>query len=116
MQSRGSLTLLATLALFQLAAAQPPGNTRPQPAASAQSLGAALGVFDFCSKVDPQHEEQYERQGERLFRGMGDKTVEQLRNSAAFRDARRTLESVLSELPLDQVRAACKDAGSGMGI
>jgi hypothetical protein len=66
-------------------------------------------VLDFCSNVDPADEQLFDKQSERLFLGMSDKSADQLRHSAVFKEARKTLESVLGELPVDQARAACKD-------
>jgi len=103
MQFRYVLSFLTAVALAQLAQAQPPSN--------AHELGAAQAVFDFCSKVDPADAKLFDKQSKRLFQGLSEKSVDQVQMSHPYTDAHKTLESVLSELPLDAARAACKAIG-----
>jgi hypothetical protein len=100
MQLRYLVSLFAAAALPVLAQAQPP--------VSAPELGAAQGVFDYCSKVDPGNEKQFDRQAKLLFKGMTERSVQEARHSAAFQNAHKTLESVLAEIPLSDAIHACK--------
>jgi hypothetical protein len=101
MKLRGMLYLVAAVALSQVAQAQAP--------VSAQALGAAQGVLDFCSRVDPEDERAFDKQSKSLFKGMTERSIDQAQKSDAYKNGYQTLKSVLSELPLTNIRAACKD-------
>lgn len=70
-------------------------------ATSNEDLGALQAVHDFCSKLDPSHAKQYERQADALFAGLTPKQVSEIRGSSPYRSAYEALTSVLPELPRD---------------
>jgi hypothetical protein len=99
MQFRYGLFLLAAAALSQLAHGQPP--------VEAPALGAAQGVLDFCSKIDPADGRVFDRQSRLLLQGRSEKSIDELQKSTAYRNGHETLLSVLGELSADDARAAC---------
>jgi hypothetical protein len=82
-----------------------------EPPPNPQQLGAATAVFDFCSKVDHDDDRLFDAGNEWLFHGLSQQEAERIRHSDAFRQAYSTLQSVLSELPANDARAACKAIG-----
>lgn len=100
MQVRRILCLFTAAGLSQLAHAEAPIST--------QALGAAQGVFDFCSRVDPRDDRQYDEQARLLLKGMSDRSVDEARRSEQYEQAKQIIESVLSELPMSDAVEACK--------
>jgi len=68
---------------------------------SKEDLGALQAVHDFCTKLDPSHAKEYERQADALFAGLTAKRVSVIRGSSQYKSAYEALTSVLPELPKD---------------
>ena len=102
MQFRPLLALMAAAALIQVAYA-----TQPQPP-SAQELGAAQGVLDFCSRVDHDDGKAFDALGQRVFQGLTPQQIEQNKKSEAYQQSYAALQSALGNLAADNAHAACK--------
>jgi hypothetical protein len=69
---------------------------------SNEDLGALQAVHDFCTKIDPAHAKDYERQADALFHGLTPKQVSVIRGSSQYKTGYQSLTSVvLPELPVD---------------
>jgi hypothetical protein len=88
-----------------------PVATANEPPPSAQQIGAAAAVFDFCSRADHDGDRIFDAGTELLYRGLKPREIDQIKHSDAFRQAYATLQSVLSELPANDAHAACEAIG-----
>jgi len=70
-------------------------------AESREEIGALQAVFSFCATLDPSHAKGYEKQGDVLSHGLTLQQLVQIRASAAYKDAYRSLGVALGELPDD---------------
>ena len=102
MQFRPLLALMAAAALIQVAYA-----TQPQPP-SAQELGAAQGVLDFCSRVDHDDGKAFDALGQRASQGLTPQQIELIKQSEAYRQSYAALQSALGNLDAANAHAACK--------
>jgi hypothetical protein len=102
MQFRPLLTLVASFALAPMAYATSPH------APSAQELGAAQGVVDFCNKIDAGDKSDFVALGQREFAGLSPQKIAEIRNSAAYKQAYALLQTVLGKFSDANARAACK--------
>jgi hypothetical protein len=99
------------------AAALIPGLVQAAPPPSDALLrGAIRAAADFCTRIDPEHEERIERRA-RALRGEiskeHDKTskehAEEISQSPAFQQGYRLFESALNEAPPEDARRICAD-------
>jgi hypothetical protein len=97
--------LLWSLVAFlpQLAlAAPPPGEA-----------GALQAVFDFCTKVDPQERQDFDKQADSLFKGLRPRQIAAIRASAEYQRGYQMLAKVLPELTNSEAVPACHAISGG---
>jgi hypothetical protein len=70
-------------------------------AESREEIGALQAVFNFCATHDPSHAKEYEKQGDTWTHGLTLQQLLEIRASAAYKDAYRSLGVALGELPDD---------------
>lgn len=99
MSYRRFLVLLTAGALAPLAHA---GQTY-----SAENLGAAFGVLDYCSRVDPGSEHRFDAKAARLAADVGGDELKRIRAASAYQGAYQEIEAVLASIPLDEGRRQC---------
>jgi hypothetical protein len=92
------LCLLAASALPTLA----------QAAASPQTLGMEQGVFDFCSRVDPDDDRSFDRQAKLLWKGMSQDGIEHIRDSQGYSAGYKMILSIMGELSKSDAVRGCK--------
>jgi hypothetical protein len=102
MQFRPLLALTAAAALIQVSYA-----TQPHPP-SAQELGAAQGVLDFCSRVDHDDGKAFDTLRQRALQGLTPQQIEQIKKSEAYKQSYAALQSALGKLAAANAQAACK--------
>jgi hypothetical protein len=93
---------MAAAALIQVAYA-----TQPHPP-SAQELGAAQGVLDFCSRVDQGDGKAFDALRQRAFQGLTPQQIAQVKKSEAYKQSYAALQSALGKLAAANATAACK--------
>jgi hypothetical protein len=89
------------------AAALIPTFAYAAPPSSAAEIGAVEAVVNFCSIIDPSLEKQFQRQARLTLPSMSDDGLEDVRHTAAYRQAYKLVESVLKELPLADASHDC---------
>jgi hypothetical protein len=93
--------------LIFFAVALIPQFARAENPPSRQQFGALQAVFDFCSKVDPTDEKQFDRQAKLLAHAMTQRAADEARLSEEYKQSYQTLKSLLNGLPTKGATAAC---------
>jgi hypothetical protein len=94
--------------LCLLAASALPTLAHAQSAASPQTLGMEQGVFDFCSRVDPDGDRSFDRQAKLLWKGMSQDGIEHVRDSQGYKAGYKLMLSVLGELSKSDAVQGCR--------
>jgi hypothetical protein len=89
------------------AAALIPALASAGPASNAAEFGAVEAVVDFCSRVDPSLEKQFQRQAKLTLPKMTDDGLEDVRHTSQYRQAYQLVESVLKQLSLTDAARDC---------
>ena len=77
------------------------------------SLGTLDAVVNFCTHVDPAGGRAYQRLSATLTDGVGDRALEQMRQSQVYGSAYSQFSAALSEgMPQSDARAACMQLAS----
>lgn len=98
---------IAVLALSMMAMgpAFPRDDSVP---ANAGSIGGEQAVFDFCSRIDPAQDPNFDKQAKQLVAGLSRDAIDSLRESAVYRHGYETLKSVLKEFAAADALTACQ--------
>lgn len=75
---------------------------------SEQSLGAAKGVLDFCSRIDREDASGFSRQAVSLVKGIGPEQLKQMRAGAEYRRSYQALTALLDGMPLADALKQCR--------
>jgi hypothetical protein len=73
----------------------------------AQQLGAVQAVVDFCSRVDPRHDKQFEQQARRALPNIRDDDLDRARHNPAYQQTYQIVASVLKGLSLQDAARDC---------
>jgi hypothetical protein len=76
--------------------------------ANAGSIGAEQAVFDFCSTVDAAQAPNFAKQAKLLVAGLSRDAIDSLRESAAYVQGHKALQSVLKEFAAAAAAASCQ--------
>jgi hypothetical protein len=71
-------------------------------------FGAAQGVLDFCSKVDPKDDRSFDAQAKLLLAGLSRDKIEDERESAAYHQAYQTIGTILNGFTAPDAVQACQ--------
>lgn len=109
-------------ALAQQAGTPAPGAP---PSINARQLGIAEAILDYCKKAYPSSNEKWEFEVSRLTRGANAKTLEEVRASDAYRQARAAEANFVAQIEAPNAKRVCakslsrrpasKAAASGKG-
>jgi len=74
---------------------------------SAENLGAAFGVLDYCSRIDPGSEHRFDAKAARLTADVGGDELKRIRETSAYRGAYQKIGTVLASIPADEGTRQC---------
>jgi hypothetical protein len=109
-----------------LAQAEAPAPSAPPPI-NARQLGIADAILEYCKKAYPSSHEKWEVEVSRLTRGASAKTLEEVRASDAYRQARAAEANFVTQVEPVNAKHVCtrsqtqtrrpsaKEAASGKG-
>jgi hypothetical protein len=94
--------------MLSVMAAAPAFSRADSTPANAGAIGAEQAVFDFCSKVLPARDVNFDKQAKQLVAGLSRDAIDNLRESAVYLQGYKVLQSVLREFSGANAGASCQ--------
>ena len=101
-----------TMVLIAIAAL--PHLAQARASVDAQSFGAAQGVLDYCSRVDPGNDAKFDRHAKSLISGKSPAQVSQERSSSEYRSAYKSISTLLSGFAPQDGKDRCEKAANAI--